>query len=148
MEFYMVTPTRPKSYNVKKKFMAPYTKELQAVALQELQLMQRDSGVLLKKQKLYSNIIYFHRVSNDIDADNLSKPILDALNTVVYNDDVQILKRTAMKIDLNSDYSLSNENIPDAWYNKLLEMINDDSVRHLLFIEVGIIDELKATFGR
>ncbi|WP_411735645.1 RusA family crossover junction endodeoxyribonuclease [Paenibacillus sp. M2] len=120
---------------------------LQTSARQELQLIERESDVLFYEKQLYCNIIYFHRVSNDIDADNLSKPILDALNTIVYNDDVQILKRTAMKIDLNSNYSLSNENIPSVWYNKLLQFTNNQSLKHVLFVEVGIIGELRVTFG-
>jgi len=129
--------------------MGPYLNRLKAVAEQEIEIVtQRVSEVLFNDQVLYSNIIYFHRVTNDIDADNLSKPILDALKDVVYIDDVQIIKRTAMKVNLNADFTLSNENIPNNWYGKLIEAINDDTVKHLLFIEVGTLDDVQVSFGR
>ena len=150
MEFYMITTGQPKSYNVKKKMMGAYINRLKTIAGQEIERLTQctPDGVLFNGQMLYSNILYFHRVNNDIDADNLSKPILDALKNVVFRDDVQIIKRTAMKVNLNADFTLSNENIPDHWYSQLIEVINDDTVKHLLFIEVGTLDELKVAFGR
>lgn len=128
--------------------MTSYNNALKEAAQEELELMNLQSDVLFDEQNLYSNIVYFHRISNNIDADNLSKPILDALRTIVYKDDVQILKRTVTKIDLNANYSLSNENVPLTLYNKLLEATNDNSTRHLLFVEIGIVDMLEVTFGR
>ena len=39
---------------------------------------------------LYATIYYFFSTNLDLDADNLSKPVLDCLNGVLFNDDKQI----------------------------------------------------------
>lgn len=49
---------------------------------------------------LYGFVYYFHRVKTELDADNVSKPIWDALNSVAYADDKIIRFRSSGMFDL------------------------------------------------
>ncbi len=75
-----------------------------------------------------------------MDADNLSKPIWDALEGVLYKDDSIIKYRTAGIFDLRSsslellDFTLMPEYVVYDFLTRL-----DDS-DHILYIEVGHLD--------
>lgn len=49
---------------------------------------------------LYGKVYYFHRENTRLDADNLSKPVWDALEGLAYEDDSVIKLRHAGIIDL------------------------------------------------
>jgi len=51
---------------------------------------------------LYGVVYYFHKTHNQLDADNLSKPIWDALEGVLYEDHSIIKYRAAGIFDLRS----------------------------------------------
>ena len=44
-------------------------------------------------------ITYFFWSATDLDVDNIAKPVLDALKTIVYNDDRQVEEVTVRKTD-------------------------------------------------
>ena len=48
-----------------------------------------------KGEELYGQVYFFTSERTDLDADNISKPIWDALVGVVYDDDKQIVSRTS-----------------------------------------------------
>ena len=49
---------------------------------------------------LYARIYYFHAGRNEHDADNISKPIVDALKGHAYHDDDIVVHRTAAIVDM------------------------------------------------
>ena len=55
----------------------------------------------LEDDDLKIEITYFCDGQTDIDTDNMSKPICDSLNGIVYEDDKQLLDRDARRRDLN-----------------------------------------------
>jgi hypothetical protein len=98
------------------------------------------SSVPMLGQRLYSKVYYFHHGKSGIDADNLSKPILDALNGIVYRDDSQVVLRTAAKIALDVDtYELIQRGIAPDLYQRLIELITREM--DVLYIEVGELDK-------
>ena len=93
----------------------------------------------LKGQQLYSRIYYFHRDKSTVDADNLSKPLLDALKGVVYADDIQVVQRTVARIEIGSGtYSIGYK--PDYLnqFNRLVEYLGTE--RHVPYIEIGTLE--------
>lgn len=97
---------------------------------------------------LYCNIYYFHREPFSIDADNISKPVVDCLRGHAYSDDDLIKFRAAGKIDLGH-YSITEldlTNVPAASLPALVNAINVE--KHFLFIEVGTFDLNDFVFGR
>jgi hypothetical protein len=98
---------------------------------------------------LYAQVYYFHRGPRDIDADNLSKPVIDSLVKVIYEDDILVLVRRAAKIDLRDSegYSLSlTTGLPTDWSEKLLNAV--DRYDDFLFIEIGELEKIPVFFGR
>jgi Holliday junction resolvase RusA-like endonuclease len=51
-------------------------------------------------------ILYFY-VRTDLDVDNIVKPILDAMNSIAYIDDDQVIDLIAAKRDLANDYTVA-----------------------------------------
>jgi hypothetical protein len=49
---------------------------------------------------------FFYRTLPDFDTDNISKPICDALNGIVYHDDHQLGERHARRRDINGSYQI------------------------------------------
>jgi Holliday junction resolvase RusA-like endonuclease len=140
---YLISLQKPKSYNSSNK--RGYMERLKKDALVQL---DGQESLVHSKKKLYSRIYYFHRRKSDIDADNLSKPILDSFKDIVIRDDSQIVWRSAVKIDLSDSFTISNEEIPERWYSGLIEAIGDETKENILFIEIGEIEELEVFFGR
>lgn len=95
---------------------------------------------------LYARVYYFHKGPRQIDADNLSKPVLDALSEVVYEDDSLVLDRQAVKVNLREadGYSLSDD-LPTVWYEKLISSI--DRYNDFLLIEIGELQKISVVFG-
>lgn len=89
---------------------------------------------------LYGVAYYFHRGPTQIDADNLSKPIWDALQGAVYDDDASIKLRIAGVIDLSKPDGVVEMDLlrmPERVYESFLEAI--DGEEHILYIEIGSI---------
>ena len=100
----------------------------------------------LTSARLYSKVYYFHRDKRTVDTDNLSKPILDALQGIAYRDDSQVVLRTAAKIDLKVDtYELIQERIASNQYEKLIGLIA--SAPDVLYIEVGELASFRLSLG-
>lgn len=52
-------------------------------------------------EELYARVYFFTSSGVNVDCDNISKPIWDAVNALVYVDDRKIVMRTAAVIDVN-----------------------------------------------
>lgn len=97
--------------------------------------------------KLYAIVYYFHNVKTDLDADNMSKPIWDALESSAYSDDKVIRWRCAGTFDLRADSIevLDLSGIPDSLFAGFLRMIDEED--HILYVEVGLLNHSLFKFG-
>ena len=89
---------------------------------------------------LYGIAYYFHKRPTELDADNLSKPIWDALENVLYENDRRIKLRYAGLFDIHQPGSvtvLDMNRIPLNVYDDFMKAI--DSEDHLIYVEVGKI---------
>ena len=87
---------------------------------------------------------YIHKVRDYKDADNISKPLWDALNTRVYKDDRQIRYLETLKVNVASvgscEFDISD--IDDEDLNDLTDFLFNptSTVNRLLYIEVADLD--------
>lgn len=106
-------------------------------------------GKTCSGKELYARIYYFHSVRTGIDVDNLSKPILDALQGKAYANDSQVTLRTSARINLSSTNIEVTEfdikNIPDKIVENLLDCF--DKEEHFMYIEVGKFLQEMIIFG-
>ena len=97
---------------------------------------------------LYGIVYYFHKRNNQLDADNLSKPVWDALEGVAFNDDRSIQLRHAGVVDLRSTdmtaFDLSR--MPDMVADSFIEMIGTED--HVLYVEFGGLHQRMFRFGQ
>lgn len=129
MAFVMIAKVRPLSYNARHKI--PYHARLREEALKQ--------GVVSQSGSLYANIYYLHRGNRDTDADNICKPILDALCGLAYIDDRQVARRCATKVDLNSGTTISLDAVPPDILRPLLDAIADKEAADILIVEIGTL---------
>lgn len=114
------------------------------------------AGGAVATQPCYGLVYYFvqgYRPSNDADADNISKPVWDALKGTAYDDDKIVRLRIAAVVDTGSepggppaltDLGLSDMR-PDL-ASHLVEMIGAGK-RHILYVEIGRLDPRMLRFG-
>ncbi len=102
----------------------------------------------LLAEPLYGVVYYFHNQHNQLDADNLSKPIWDALEGLAFEDDRVIQLRHAGVVDLRSTdmttFDLSS--MPDTVIDDFIEMIGSED--HVLYVEFGNLDQSMFLFGQ
>ena len=143
--YAFLSDRKPRSIQAKNKRHSEIYRENIRSAFREYHV-----NVELLNGNLYGAVYYFHSIPTQLDADNLSKPIWDALKDVVYPDDNAIKLRTVGILDLGSgapdilnvlDLSL----MPDSLMTDFLEMI--DNKEHILYIEVGELNYGLFRFG-
>lgn len=90
------------------------------------------SGVALAPP-LYGIVYYFHARKTQIDADNLSKPVWDALEGLAFADDSVVKLRHAGIVDLSSEEiaSFDMSRVPDTVLNDLYAVVGTED--HVLF---------------
>jgi|WetSurMetagenome_2_1015567.scaffolds.fasta_scaffold663494_1 Holliday junction resolvase RusA-like endonuclease len=125
---------KPHSFNKrhKEKYKEHYKSELQKA------FYKYNFEVSPLEGNLYGVVYYFHNVLTQLDADNISKPIWDALEAVVYSDDKEIKLRIAGVFDLISE-SIETLKIPQSVLDDFLGMI-DEGKEHILYVEIGSLD--------
>jgi Holliday junction resolvase RusA-like endonuclease len=90
--------------------------------------------------EIYGISYYFHRRKTDLDADNLSKPIWDALNSILYKDDKIIKLRYSGVYDLGKSVTrLDLTKMPQKVYLDFLEYI--EKCEHIIYIELGKLQD-------
>lgn len=99
-------------------------------------------------EELYARVYFFSSNGVTIDSDNISKPIWDSINNLVYADDRQIVMRTAMVIDVNKHpYSyIDTSEIEGNVAAELIQGLTDSDVK-CLYIECGIFKEEMIKLG-
>ena len=99
-------------------------------------------------QPLYGVVYYFYRRNNQLDADNLSKPVWDALEGVAFENDLLIRLRHAGVVDLRSTdmttFDLSK--MPDTVADNFIQMIGVEE--HILYVEFGILHQSMFLLGQ
>lgn len=93
---------------------------------------------------LYGMVYYFHGQDTTLDADNMSKPVWDALRGTAFADDNAIKLRIAGIIN-NSLTGIDLSYLPDEVAQELLRVIGE--AEHVLYIEFGPLTERMFRFG-
>jgi Holliday junction resolvase RusA-like endonuclease len=73
-------------------------------------------------ESLYGIVYYFHKVPTELDADNLSKPIWDSLEGLLYRDDKII------KLRYSGIYDLRNSALEVLDITKIPEFVFDEFI--------------------
>jgi len=86
---------------------------------------------------LYATIYYFFNENLKLDADNLSKPVWDCLNGILFTDDQQIKIRMAGSFDLTTgDYNIIDlSGLEGKFVTDLLDAF--DNEKHIVYVECG-----------
>ena len=134
-------PEKPLSYNSSRKEV--YASKLRGAFLGA-------GGTLGSVDPPHYGLVYFlHKVDAPIDADNMSKPVWDALDGLAYDDDATVRLRIAGKIGLRGDrrtrFDLSK--IPDATAGRLTTLIGSQKHDHILSVELGTLRDGMFAFG-
>lgn len=132
----------PASYNTQGAKKVAYKNNLQSA-------YNRKYKGKLNDTDLYGVIYHFFRKDIDLDADNLSKPVWDSLSTLAFNDDKQIICRTAISVDLNKyDANIIDfTSIPDSILGEFMQKLHDESIEHLMIVEAGEINDMSNIFA-
>ena len=124
---------QPKSYNKMDAKRAAKYREV----LEESLTRHNSDYVGFHNADLYGVVYYFHNVKSSQDADNLSKPIWDALTSVLYKDDNCIRYRVAGIFDLseNDTQALDITSLPPDFVSDFLQAIETEE--HIVYVECG-----------
>jgi hypothetical protein len=95
----------------------------------------------------YGLAYYFHARPTELDADNLSKPIWDALEGLCYADDRSIRDRRSGTVDLRSNdfHAFNLSRLPDDVAAALINAIGAED--HILYVEFGALNDQMFAFG-
>lgn len=147
MNIYYVTNKKPLSHNQKGK-----NDKYKEAFRNEFRLLYAHlyEGLPIKTKTLQSNIVYIHQLRQGCvpDVDNLSKPIVDAFTGVIYEDDKQIIRRSANIIELKDfDFvAVDATNMPveilDAFENYY-----ENKESNIIYFEVGEFDASQIRIG-
>lgn len=88
---------------------------------------------------LYARVLWFYReraIGRDGDADNISKPILDALKGIAFHDDRQVVKRLVQKVYTGDAFQLVEARASGSMLRDLTRLLGEPHP-HIIYIEVG-----------
>ena len=131
MSFSFVVFQKPYSYNSqstrkKNKMRAEFSFELQ----------KKYKSLKILENNLYGLVYYIRPQVNTLDADNISKPIWDALTGVTYDDDRKIVHRRATIIEADDFSTLSIDSITSTDLKRILKAV--EKGLDVIYIEMGI----------
>jgi len=138
MIFAIVLLQPPKSQQAKRK--AGYQTHLKSKA------SARYMSSPVHDTNLYMRVTWFTRKKGGPDVDNIVKPIFDALEGVVYKNDLQLAQILSTRVNLSESYTISNANISPSLYDELENAINK-GYNHILYIEIGRMTGQQVVFG-
>lgn len=92
-----------------------------------------------KGVELYGQVYFFTSEGTNLDADNISKPVWDALRGTVYEDDKQIVSRTSTVVYTKTHNSISISGETDVAV-ELFQNLLSNNVK-CLYIECGHFSE-------
>lgn len=137
MKVFYVTNTKPCSYN-NHRMRARFKSQVQSEFTSKYAKLY--SGLPISGTTLKAHVVLIHQLypEETPDADNLSKPFIDAFCGIIYNDDRQLIRRTADILKL-SDFDFMTVDATDM----PIEVYNDfetfylNKEKTILFYEVG-----------
>lgn len=99
-------------------------------------------------EELYARVYFFTSSGVNVDCDNISKPIWDAVNNLLYVDDRRIVMRTSAVVDVNIHpfYFIDTTSIDGAVAADLMQGLADTDVK-CLYIECGKFKESRIKIG-
>ena len=99
-------------------------------------------------EELYARVYFFTSDGVNVDSDNISKPIWDAVSKLVYEDDRKIVMRTASVIDVNLHpfNIIDTSTIDGAVAADLMQGLAERDVK-CLYIECGKFKEPMIEIG-
>lgn len=135
----------PLSYNSKnRKNRNEYKKKIRSA------FSRKYKGVVPKfpaAEELYARVYFFTNCGINVDCDNISKPIWDAVKNLIYDDDCQIILRTATVIDLKiHPVNIDTSSIDGAVAADLMQELSEKDVK-CLYIECGNFKESMIKIG-
>ena len=139
MKVFYVTNTEPCSYNTKnKKKKQIFKATVQSEFSTKYSALYK--GLPIKEKTLKAHVILIHQLipGKTPDADNLSKPFIDAFCGIIYDDDRQIIRRTADILKLKDfDFMMVDAtDMPVEIYDDFEKFyLNKENT--ILFFEVG-----------
>ena len=89
--------------------------------------------------ELYGQVYFFTSDGTDLNADNISKPVWDALIGTIYEDDKQIVQRTSTVI-YTKKHNLIQINGNSDTSAELLQILTGNNVK-CLYVECGYFKE-------
>lgn len=89
--------------------------------------------------ELYGQVYFFTSDGTDLDADNISKPVWDALIGTIYEDDKQIVQRTSTVI-YTKKHNLIQINGNSNTSAELLQILTGNNVK-CIYVECGYFKE-------
>ncbi|MBV5313175.1 MAG: RusA family crossover junction endodeoxyribonuclease [Prolixibacteraceae bacterium] len=137
------------------RLMMPYQGQLARAFFTKYKIkLPLAKGVLLDETKiLHGKVFYIHKVKDKKDADNISKPLWDALQEIgFYKNDNQILHIQAVKIDAkkleNEILSFDLTDVKDPDFSELVYFILDpaNSNKRLLYIRISDFESENVKF--
>ncbi|NQU05024.1 MAG: RusA family crossover junction endodeoxyribonuclease [Calditrichaeota bacterium] len=88
-------------------------------------------------EELYGVVYYFHRNRTDLDADNISKPVWDCLQSILFSNDLQVKLRMAGVVDISyGKYWELSETLYETGLNEEFEHFFENR-NHIVYIECG-----------
>lgn len=123
----IILPRRPISSN--KNVNPKYSAAIMQAA------RERQPGIL--DGPLYARIIWFHKHPTDQDVDNIAKRILDSLKDIVYRDDYAITHCLTARVDARNYYEFADPVLAESDYPSLLQHLNNENARDVLYVEIG-----------
>ncbi len=136
----------PLSFNSKKtKNKDAYFKRIQS------EFLRKFKGAVPKfpaNEELYARVYFFTSSGVNVDCDNISKYIWDAVNNLVYVDDRKIVMRTAAVIDVNLHpfNIIDTSSIDSTVAADLMQGLAETDVK-CLYIECGKFKESRIKIG-
>jgi Endodeoxyribonuclease RusA len=117
---------------------------------EEMRAAYRRAGGLFSEQPCYGLVYYIKRgydPARDADADNIAKPVWDALEGAAYPDDRAVKLRVAGLIEAGETpdgsptmVDLDLTEVPKATADELFSLLFDRGEEHVLYIEIGPIE--------
>lgn len=92
-----------------------------------------------KSVELYGQVYFFTSDGTNLDADNISKPVWDALIGIIYEDDKQIVQRTSTVI-YTKKHNLIQINGNSDTSAELLQILTGNNVK-CIYVECGYFKE-------
>lgn len=136
----------PLSYNSKNtKNKEAYHKQIRSAFLRKY---KGTVPTFPANEELYARVYFFTSDGINVDCDNISKPIWDAVNGLVYVDDRKIVMRTAAVIDVRQHpfRVIDASSIDGAVAADLMQGLTETEVK-CLYIECGKFKESMIKIG-